>query len=96
MRLTHVIIYTMPTSVQKASVLAQTLQWFVHSTLIPGEMGPAIWWLSNRTTVELLELVEWHKLAITNGNRVGLMKAILVHYFPKKMACESTTCVQTN
>ena len=95
MRLTNVINYTMPTSIQKASVLAQTLQWFVHSTLIPGEMGPAIWWLSNRTTVELMELVEWHKLAITNGDRVGLMKAILAHYFTQPIALD-TSRVQTN
>ena len=77
-------------------LLAQTLQLFVHSTLIPGEMGPAVWWLLNRTTVELRELAEWHKLAIVDGDRSGLMKTILAHYFPKKFACEPIATVQTN
>ena len=85
----------MQTSKHSAQILAQTLEWFVKSTLIPGEMGPAICWLLNRTTVELRELVEWHKLAITNGDRVGLMKAIVAHYFPQPIL-QDTARVQTN
>jgi len=85
----------MQQSVHKASVLAQTLEWFVKSTLIPGEMGPAIWWLSNRTTVELMELVECHHLNVRDGSHVGLMKAILVHYFPQPIV-KDTVRVQTD
>jgi len=85
----------MQTIKHSAQILAQTLEWIVNFSLVPGEMGPAVCWLLNRTTVELRELVEWHKLAITNGVRTELMRTILAHYFPQPIVQDAAR-VQTN
>jgi hypothetical protein len=61
--------------------LAKELQMYIHYSLIPGDLAPAIVWLASRTTVELELLAKWHNVdsAFLN-NRVSLMKGILQCY----------------
>lgn len=64
-----------------ANNLAKMLQMYVECALIPGDLAPAIVWLSKRTTVELELLAEFHNVeCLLPVSRISLMKAILQCY----------------
>jgi hypothetical protein len=61
--------------------LAKELRMYVEYSLIPGDLAPAIVWLSKRTTVELELLAKWHNVEdVLPTSRVSLMKGILRCY----------------
>lgn len=60
--------------------LAKELRMYIEYSLIPGDLAPAIVWLSKRTTVELELLAKWHNVEGFDDSRVSIMKAILQCY----------------
>jgi hypothetical protein len=65
----------------QANKLAKELRMYIEYSLIPGDLAPAIVWLSNRTTVELELLATWHNVEGLHDSRISLMKGILQCYY---------------
>jgi hypothetical protein len=63
--------------------LAKELRMYIEYSLIPGDLAPAIVWLSKRTTVELELLAKWHNVEGLDDSRsrMSIMKAILQCYY---------------
>ena len=79
--------------------LIKELQWFIAYTLIPGEIQPTIYWLSQYSTIELRLIFKMHIKNFTNINsnanananiyeldRISIMKGILLYYYPHCVA----------
>ena len=69
--------------------LIKELEMFVDYTLIPGDIQPAIYWLSLYPTIELKLILKklYKKFKICGKNiqdldRISTMKEILLNYYP--------------
>jgi hypothetical protein len=82
----------------KTDIIIKELQFFIRNSLIPGDIGPAIYCLSRHSTSVLAEILSWHKLRTftkdlvikeikeenqnNDKNRATIIKKILAFYYP--------------